>query len=100
MTPHEEDCAMLKKPIGKVNTLTIFLISCVELIKDEVALRKLYYMFDDFTRGSETPITQMMVNHVLHRKRTNGEFRFSAQIGEYDVNNIILDLGFDMNVLP
>jgi hypothetical protein len=41
-----------------------------------------------------------MVNQVLHRKRTNEEFRFSAQIGEYDVDNIILDLGSDVNVLP
>jgi hypothetical protein len=41
-----------------------------------------------------------MVNQVLHRKRTNKEFRFSVQIGEYDVDNVILDLGYDVNVLP
>jgi hypothetical protein len=33
-------------------------------------------------------------------KMTNGEFKFSARIGEYDVDNVILDLGFDVNVLP
>jgi hypothetical protein len=37
---------------------------------------------------------------VLYRKRTNVEFRFSAQIGEYDVDNVILDLVSNMNVLP
>jgi argininosuccinate synthase len=41
-----------------------------------------------------------MVNQVLRRKRINEEFRFSAQIGEYDVDNVILDLGSDANVLP
>jgi hypothetical protein len=41
-----------------------------------------------------------VVNQALHRKRTNGEFRFNAQIGEYDVDNVILDLGFDANVFP
>jgi len=41
-----------------------------------------------------------MVNQALHRKRTNKEFRFSVQIGEYDVDNSILDLGFDVNFLP
>jgi hypothetical protein len=41
-----------------------------------------------------------MVNQVLCRKRTNGEFKFNAQIGEYDVDNVILDLGLDVNVLP
>jgi hypothetical protein len=40
------------------------------------------------------------VNKVLHKNRTNGEFRLSAQIREYDVDNIILDLGSDVNVLP
>jgi hypothetical protein len=37
---------------------------------------------------------------VLRRKRTNEEFIFSAQIGEYDVDNLILDLGYDVNILP
>jgi hypothetical protein len=31
---------------------------------------------------------------ILHQ-----EFRLSAQIGEYDVDNVILDLGSDVNVL-
>jgi hypothetical protein len=41
-----------------------------------------------------------MVNQVLCRKKTNGEFKFNTQIGEYDVDNVILDLGFDVNVIP
>jgi hypothetical protein len=41
-----------------------------------------------------------VVNQVLRRKRTNGEFRFSVKIGEYDVDNVILDLGPGVNVLP
>jgi hypothetical protein len=41
-----------------------------------------------------------MVNQVLHKKRTNKEFRFSAHIGDYDVDNVILDLGYDVNVIP
>jgi hypothetical protein len=34
------------------------------------------------------------------KKRTNGEFRFSVHIGEYDIDNVILYLGSDVNVLP
>jgi hypothetical protein len=40
------------------------------------------------------------MNQVLRKKRTNKEFRLSAQIGEYDMDNVILDLGSDVNVLP
>jgi hypothetical protein len=89
-----------EKPTGKVSMLTKFIRSCVELMKDETALSTLYDMIDHCTRGRETPITQRMVNQVLCRKRTNEEFRFNAQIGEYDVDNVILDLGYDVNVLP
>jgi hypothetical protein len=63
-------------------------------------LNTLYDMIDHYTQGRETPITQRVLNQVLCRKRTNGEFRFSSQIREYDVDNVILDLGFDVNVLP
>jgi hypothetical protein len=77
-----------------------FLKSCVELMKDRTMLSMLYNMIDHCTKGRDTPVAQRMVNQVLRRKRTNGEFRFNAQIGEYDVDNVILDLGSDVNVLP
>lgn len=51
-------------------------------------------------QDKETPIAQRIVNQVHHKKRTNIKFRLSAQIGGYDMDNIILDLGFDVNVLP
>jgi hypothetical protein len=35
----------------------------------------------------------------MHKKRTNREFILSAQIREYDMDNVILDLGLDVNVL-
>jgi hypothetical protein len=43
---------------------------------------------------------QRVVNQVLCKKRTSREFRLSVQIGEYDMDNVILDLGSDVNVLP
>jgi len=95
-----EDHVVSEKPNGKVSMLTKFLIICVEIMKDETMLSTLYDMISHYTRGRESHIAQRMVNQVLRRKRTNKEFRFSAQIGEYDVADIILDLGSDVNVLP
>jgi hypothetical protein len=40
------------------------------------------------------------VNQVLRKKRKNIEFRLSAQIGEYDMDNVILDIGSEVNFLP
>ena len=69
-------------------------------MKDKTILSILYNMIDHCAKGRDIHVAQRMVNHVLRKKRTNGEFRFNAQIGEYDVDNFILDLGFDVNVLP
>jgi hypothetical protein len=99
-TPHVRDHIVLEKPTGRVRKLTKFLRSCVEIVKYENVLSTLYEMIDHCTRGRETLIAQRVVNQVLRRKRTNGEFIFSAQIGEYDVDNVILDLGSNVNVLP
>jgi hypothetical protein len=41
-----------------------------------------------------------VVNQVFCKKRTNGEFIFNVRIGEYDVDNVIMDLGSKVNVLP
>jgi hypothetical protein len=88
------------RPIEKVNTLKEFLKSCLELMQDETTLNTLCRMIDQFTQDKEVPTMQKVVNQVLRKKRTNKEFILSAQIGEYDMDNVILDLGSDVNVLP
>lgn len=40
-----------------------------------------------------THIPKCTVNKVMCKKRTKNEFKFGAQIGPYDMDNIILDLG-------
>jgi hypothetical protein len=69
-------------------------------MKYRTALSMLYNMIDHCTKGRDTHVAQRMVNQVLRRKRTNKEFTFNAQIGEYDVDNVILDLGPNVSVLP
>jgi hypothetical protein len=98
--PHVGEHVVPENPIGKVSTLIKFLRICVELMKYETMLSTLYDMIGHCTRGMETPIAQRVVNQVLCSKRTNREFRFSAQVREYYVDNVILELGFDVNILP
>jgi hypothetical protein len=57
-------------------------------------------MNDQCAQDTEVPTMHKVMNQVLHKKRTNREFRLSAQIGEYDMENVILYLGLDVNVLP
>ena len=42
-----------------------------------------------------------MLNKIYKKKkRTGQEMRMTAQIGEYEMDQVILDLGSDANVLP
>jgi len=45
-------------------------------------------------------LTENDVKQVSQKKRTSQEFRINAQIGEYDIDNIVLDLGSNVNVIP
>jgi hypothetical protein len=68
-------------------------------MKDEKTLNKLCIMIDQCTQYREIPRRKKVVNHVLHKKRKNRYLILSAQIGEYDMDNVILDLGSNANFL-
>lgn len=40
-----------------------------------------------------------VVNNLHRQKRIGREMRLSAQIGEYEMDQVILDLGSDANAL-
>jgi hypothetical protein len=56
------DRTMPEKPLGKVSTLREFLRSCIELMKDEIALNALCEMIDHCAQEREMPIAQRVVN--------------------------------------
>lgn len=45
-------------------------------------------------------VPQRKVKKLCCRRCTKREFWFNAQIVEYDMGNIILDIIFDVNMLP
>jgi len=40
------------------------------------------------------------INQVHRKKRTSREFRLNATIGDFNMGNIILDIGLDVNIFP
>ena len=48
----------------------------------------------------EGKLEQKTVNHLHTRRRTSMEFIMNENIGDFDMEYIILDLGFEVNVLP
>jgi hypothetical protein len=57
-------------------------------------------MINHCTQGKVDPTEKKVVTQLLRNKRTNKEFKLSAQIGEYNIDNVILDLGSNVNMIP
>ena len=48
----------------------------------------------------EGRLENKIVNHLYKIRRTSKEFRLNANIGDFNMGDIILDLGSEVNVLP
>jgi hypothetical protein len=48
----------------------------------------------------EGKLEQKTINHLHTRRRTRREFRLNSNIGDFNMVDIILDLGSEANVLP
>jgi hypothetical protein len=48
----------------------------------------------------EGKLEHKTINNIHTRRRTNREFRLSANIRDLNMDDVILDLGSEVNVLP
>jgi hypothetical protein len=88
------------QPFKQVSTIKAFLQSCVKLLNDPSSVKLLQNMLERGNTEVEGKLEQKTVNHLHTRRRTSREFRLNANIGYFNMGNIILDLGFEVNVLP
>ena len=86
-TPHR--LLMNKKSQGQVSTLSSFLQSCIKLLRNQNALNQLQKVIQS-CEPHQSPESERVVSRV---RRTGREMRLHAQVGEYDMKDIILDLG-------
>jgi hypothetical protein len=88
------------QPIGQVSTIKGFLQSCVKLLNDPSAVKILQNILEKWSIETEGKLEQKTVNHLHTRRRTSREFRMNANIIDFNMGDIILDLGSEVNVLP
>jgi hypothetical protein len=81
----------------KVSNLKNFLGSCVKLLNDKNSLQILQNMLEKYHLGEEGVKT---MNQVRKKRRTSREFRLNENIGDFNMGDIILYLGYKVNVLP
>lgn len=77
--------------------LTTFLEICMKLLRDTKAVKGLQELITRCAGSGELHVAQKLGKHTFH---TGREMRLTVQIGEYEMDQFILDLGLDMNVLP
>jgi hypothetical protein len=87
-------------PGDQVSNIRTFLQSCVQLFKDPSSVRILQNLLDRCNTNNEGKLDHRTVNCLHARRRTSREFRLNANIGDFNMGDVILDLGSEVNVLP
>ena len=84
------------KTAEKVSKIKPFLSIFLMLIKDKEALAKLEALVEALSGEGPPP---KKVNNIKTRFKTGCKLRMTTQIGDYDMDYIILDLGSNVNIL-
>jgi len=81
--------------------LTTFLDTCMKLLHESKVVKGLKELINKCI-GKENSLDGPHIVRKIgkNRPRTGREMRLIAQIGEYEMHQVILDLGSDVNVLP
>jgi hypothetical protein len=76
-----------------------FLRTCVKLIQDKGTVQELQNLIRQYELRKIDPLLNREVHQIGKRRRTNKELHLNAQIGEYDIDYVVLDLGSEVNVM-
>jgi hypothetical protein len=69
------------------------------LIQDESVVQELQNLTKQYELGNTDPLLNRAVHQISKKRRINKELHLNAQIGEYDIDYVILDLGSEVNVM-
>jgi len=78
--------------------ITTFLETCMKLLHDNKVVKSLEELINTCAR---TALGELRVirNIGKHKTRTGREMRLTTQMGKYEMDQVILDLGWDANFL-
>jgi hypothetical protein len=88
------------RPMGQVSIVKGFLQSCVKVLNDLSSVKILQNILEKFSIKTKGKLEQKTANHLHTRRRTSRYFRLNANIRDFNMGDIILDLGYEINVLP
>ena len=88
------------QPLEKVSNIKTFLQSCVKLLNDPSSVKVLQNMLEICNKEAKGKLEKKTINHLHIRRRTGREFTLNANVGDFNMGDIILDLGSKENGLP
>jgi hypothetical protein len=83
----------------EVRNIMEFLCTYINLIKDERAVQEIQNLIGKYELGKVDPLLNRAVHQVSRKRRKNKELHLNAQIGDYDIDYVVLDLGLEDNVM-
>ena len=69
-------------------------------MNDPSSIKILQNILEKCSIETEGKLEQKIVNHLHTRRITSREFKLNSNIGDFNMGDIILDLGSEVNVLP
>jgi hypothetical protein len=88
------------QPMGQLSTIKGFFQSCVKILSDPSSVKIFQNILEQCSIEMEGKLEPKIVNHLHTRRRTSREFRLNDNIEDFNMGDIILDLGYEVNVLP
>jgi hypothetical protein len=76
-----------------------FLYTCIKLIQDESVVQEIQTLIRQYEIGRIDPLLNKVVHQLSKKRRTKKELHMNAEIGEYDLDYVVLDLGSEFNVM-
>jgi hypothetical protein len=68
-------------------------------LADESIVQEIQNLIKIYELGKIHPLIYRVVHQIAKKRRTNKELHMNAQIGEYDIDFLVLDLGLKVNVM-
>ena len=92
--------AQLPSHLQEKEEVEPFLRARLKLLRDPQAVENIQVLLHKYAAPPNT-ISYIKWVHKLHnyKKRIRREMRLTTQIGDYEIDQVILDLGSDANVL-
>jgi hypothetical protein len=66
---------------------------------DVSIVQELQNLIKQYEIGKIDPLLNRVVHQISKKRRTNKELHLNAEIGEYDIDYVVLDLGSEVNVM-